>query len=238
MAKAPAKKVADKQSETPDYFKLPFEVYYSDHVAVTMLEFKSDIDVKKFEDVKIVHREQGGSWGLSFYCENNNGPELYCCINNLHDEVVPEWLNFLDEGNIEFNSGDNLSIDIDGDKISFSGLSIEQEDEDCEEFLDVDNMDACCSWTFLTYEIGDSCPDYIILDAEKSRLKVNLEGFVLNEEGEPTDEQVFDPDELDEDEFDDYTRLEMWQAKEAWVKSVLEKDFPKQVNLSLAYHTE
>ena len=64
---------SEKKTSAPDYFKLPFEVYYSDHVAVTMLEFKSDIDVEKFEDVKTVHREQGGSWGVSFRCGENKG---------------------------------------------------------------------------------------------------------------------------------------------------------------------
>ena len=238
MAKAPIKKVTDKKSGPPDYFKLPFEVHYSDHVAVTMLEFKSDIDVEKFEDVKTVHREQGGSWGVSFRCGENKGSELYCVIKNLHDEVAPEWFEFLDEDNMEMNSGDNFAVSVQNGEIVFSELTEEQEDEDSEEYLDIDNMDQCCSWTFFVYEIGDSSPDYIILDADESRIKVSLEGFVLDDKGNETKERIFNPEELDDEEFEDYTRQDMWEAKFDWVKSTLEKDFPKQTNLKLSFHTE
>ena len=238
MAKEPIKKKTNEKLTAADYFSLPFEVYYSEHVPVTMLEFKSDIRPKKFEDVKMVHREQGGSWGLSFYCSENKGPELYCCINNLHDEVVPEWLSFIDEENMDMNSGDNFAVRVKGDEISFEYFSDEEEDENSEHYLDIERMDECCSWTFLTYEIGESCPDYLILDAEESRLKVNLEGYVLDDDNEPTEERVFNPEELDEEDFEGYTSLELWEAKFDWVKSVLEKDFPKQKSLKLSFNTE
>ena len=229
---------SEKKTSAPDYFKLPFEVYYSDHVAVTMLEFKSDIDVEKFEDVKIVHREQGGSWGASFRCGENKGPELYCVINNLHDEVAPEWLEFLDEENVEFNSGDDFSVNVENGEIVFSELTEEQEDEDSEDYLNIDNMDQCCSWSFFVYEIAGSSPDFIILDADESRLKVSLNGFVLDDDGNVTEERIFNPEELDSEEFEGYTRLDMWEAKFDWVKLNLEKDFPTQTNLKLSFHTE
>lgn len=232
MAKAPAK----KDSAKPDYFKLPFEVFYSEHISITMMEFKSDIKVKKFEDIKIVHREQGGSWGASFRCGDNKGPELYCCINNFHDEVAPEWFEFLDEDNVKINAGDNFAVQVENKKIIFRELTDEEQDEDSDQYLDIDSMDECCSWSFMVYEIGDSCPDYLILDADESRLKVSLDGFVLDDDENLTDERIFNPAELDEDEFEDYTRQEMYEAKYEWVKSTLEKDFPKQKNkLSLAY---
>ena len=232
MAKAPAK----KDSAKPDYFKLPFEVFYSEHISITMMEFKSDIKVKKFEDIKIVHREQGGSWGASFRCSDNKGPELYCCINNYHDEVAPEWFEFLDEDNVKINAGDNFAVQVENKKIIFRELTDEEQDEDSDQYLDIDSMDECCSWSFMVYEIGDSCPDYLILDADESRLKVSLDGFVLDEDENLTDERIFNSAELDEDEFEDYTRQEMYEAKYEWVKSTLEKDFPKQKSkLSLAY---
>ena len=238
MAKAPVKKAAVKLS-TPDYFKLPFEVYYSDHIAVTMMDFKSDIKVKKFEDVKIVHKEQGGSWGTSFVCNKNNGPELYCCIANLHDEVAPTWLDFLEEDNQDMNYGCNYAVVVEGDEIKFVELTEEQEDEDSEEFLDVDNMDHCCSWTFFVYELGDSSPDYLILDSDNSRVKVNLDGFVLDDDGNLTNTRIFNPEELDSDEFDDFSRQDMWEAKSDWVESILKSNFPKQLGkLSLSFDTD
>ena len=39
-----------------DYFKLPFEVYYSQYIPVTECQFKSDIDVKKFSDIKAMQQ--------------------------------------------------------------------------------------------------------------------------------------------------------------------------------------
>lgn len=228
----------EKKTSAPDYFKLPFEVYYSEHVGVTMLEFKSNIPVKKFEDIKIVHREQGDSRGLSFYCGKNTGSELYCCINNLHDEVVPEWLTFLDEDDMEMNSGDNFVVEVEDDEITFRDLNDEEWDEGSKKYLDIKSMEACCSWTFLTYDIGDSSPDYLILDADDSRIKVDLNGFILDENDEATETRIFNPEELKEEDFDNYTRSDLWQAKADWVKSVLEKDFPKQTKLKLSFDTE
>jgi len=72
-----------------------------------------------------------------------------------------------------------LFVVVEGREIKFVELSDEQQDEDSEEFIDIDNMDQCCSWTFLVYELGESCPDYLILDAEATRVKVNLDGFFL-----------------------------------------------------------
>jgi hypothetical protein len=229
MAKAPTKKSVVETS-TPNYFELPFEVYYKEHIAVTSMEFKSNIKVKKFEDVKIVHMEQGGSWGASFTCSNNNGPELYCCIANLHDELGPTWLSFINEDNMDMNSGCDYVVEVKDGEIKFVELTEEQEDEDSENFLNLDNMDHCCSWAFFVYELGGSCPEYLILDAEKTRVKVNLNGFVLDHENSPTNERLFNPDELESEKFDDYTTQEMWEAKFDWVKSILEKDFPKQTN--------
>lgn len=235
MAKSPSKKVADKKSAAPDYFKLPFEVYYSDYVGVNQLEFKSDINPKSFKDIKAVHQEQGGAWGVSFYCGKNTGAELYCCITNGHDEVEPTWLEYLEEENIDFNSGTNYKVVIEKDEIKFQSLADEEEDEDSEEYLDIDNMDYCC-YGFMAYEIEVSSPDYLILDADDTRVKVNLDGYVLDEDDEPTEERIFNPDELEERL--EYTTRDMWEAKADWVQAVIEDSFPKEKNLKLSFHTE
>lgn len=224
---------------TPNYFKLPFEVYYKDQVGVNQLEFKSDVRPSSFRDVKAVHQEQGNAWGVTFLCSNNNGVELYCCLTNSHDEVQPEWLEFVEEEGIDFNSGTNYKVVLNVDEISFEYLDDEEEDEDSEEYLDVDAMDYCCSYAFMTYELGDSCPEYIILDAEDSRVKINLDGYLLDENDEPTEVQVIDVEKLREnDEYSDFDTEELWQAKDKWVKSILEKDFPSETNLSLSYKTQ
>lgn len=227
-----------KKSTAIDYFKLPFEVHYSECVSVIQYEFKSDIETNRFADVKAVHMEQGRSWGALFSCDENKGPELYCCLMNAHDEVEPGWLNFQEENDIRFNYGCDYAVQIESDEIKFVSLTDEQEDEDSEEFLNVNDMDYCCSYAFMAYELGQSSPDYIILDAGDSRIKIDLDGYELDEEDNRIESnRIINTDELDDEQYEDYTSKELWEAKDDWVKSILEKDFPKDKNLSLAWRT-
>jgi hypothetical protein len=239
MANTPVKKVAGNKSETPDYFKLPFEVYYSEAIPVTQYQFKTNIDLKSFKDVKAVHKEQGSSWGASFSCPKNNGPELYCCLINGHDEVKPSWLQFEEESDIDFNYGCNYAVVIDGGKINFAEPTEEQEDEGSEEYLDMDNMDYCCSYAYDAYELGEATPDYIILDAKNTRIKIDLDGYELDDEDNRIESRrIINTDELDGEQYEDYETLELFDTKFAWVKSILEKDFPKDKSLSLEWGTE
>ena len=224
------KKKSSLPVEKKDYFKLPFEVYYSGPVEVIYLDFKSNTKVKRFKDVKTVHMEIGQSWGLNFYCEVNKGPQLYCCIANRHDEVKPDWLNFQDEENMEFNSGMDYAVVIKGDEISFV------EDDTINELED---LETCSSSSFLTYRLDSSSPDYIILDANDSRLKVNSDGYAIDEENNPIESQrIFNPNELDEEKYEDFSRRDLWEEKFEWVKQTLQTDFPKDINLKLSYDTE
>ena len=221
-----------KNSNSIDYFKLPFEVYYSDLVEVTTYEFKSDIDVTSFYDVKAVHMEQGCASGVSFFCNKNNGPELYCCLFNQHDEVEPSWLSFEEEENIKFNHGCDYSVIIDDEEIEFAELS----DEESEDYLDTDGMDYCCSYSFRAYHIGNVSPDYIILDAHGSKIKIDLEGYLLDaDENRIESQRVINVDEIDHEKYEDFETREFFDAKFAWVKDVLEKDFPDDKNLSLSW---
>ena len=184
-----------------DYFKLPFEVFYSGPLSITSYEFKSNIKVKRFKDVKVVHMEQGRAYGVLFSCSNNKGPELYCCLQDRHDEVAPEWLSFESEEDIRMNYGCDYAVEVDGELIRF----IEEEDE----IEDADAMDHCCVYGFLEYELDGESPDYIVLDADDSRIKIDTEGYVLDEEGNRIKgEKLFEPDELDEDKFEDFTTRE------------------------------
>ena len=212
-----------------NYFNLPFEVHYRGPLNVTTYEFKSDVEVERFSDVKVVHMEQGRAWGVTFSCGNNNGPELYCCIAGLHDETAPDWLRFEDEEDINFNYGCDYAISIVGDEIRFTEEDIDSADE----------MDFCGLGSFIAYDFDSLEPDYIILDADDSRIKVDVEGYVLDEDGDRVgNERTFNPDDLDEDDFDDYTTCDVWEAKAAWITKLLEAHFPKDRNLRLAFDTE
>ncbi len=217
-----------------DYFKLPFEVHYNDSVEVTSFEFMSDVEVEKFYDIKILRKQQGVSFNPIFICTENSGPELYCCIINGHDEVQPDWLCISSEDDVKFNYGSSFKVVIDTGQIGFEELSDEELDEDNEEFLDVENMDYCDIEGFMAYELETAEPDYLILDASGSRVKVNLAGYVLGDDGEATDARIFDPEELREiEEYQEYTSRNIWEAKADWVKSVLAENFPGETSLSL-----
>lgn len=216
---------ADKK----DYMRLPFEVYYSGPLSVTSYEFKSYLEVDRFEDVRAVHMEQGRSWGATFSCQDNKGPELYCCIFGRHDTAIPKWLNFENEDDIIFNYSTDYAINVENNEISFV---------DDDEIDEIDDMSECCSSVFMEYSLEDESPDYIILDADGSRVKVNTDGFVLDENGEIGTQRIFNPEELDEDEYEDYSTLDMWEAKFDWVKGILERDFSKDTKLKLSFNTE
>ena len=212
-----------------NYFNLPFEVHYRGPLNVTTYEFKSDVEVERFSDVKVVHMEQGRAWGVTFSCSKNYGPELYCCIVGLHDETAPDWLSFEEEDDINFNYGCDYAVSIEGDEISFI-------DDDID---DADEMDYCGLDAFIAYDFDSLKPDYIILDADDSRMKVDVEGYLLDEYGNRMgNERAFIPDDLDEDDFDDYTTCDVWEAKASWVTKLLEARFPKDRNLRLALDTE
>lgn len=221
------KKRTPKNEVVKDYFKLPFEVFYSGPVGVITYELKSDIPIKRFKDVKVAHMEQGRAWGVLFTCSKNNGPELYCCLKNLHDEVTPEWLSLESEEDIRFNYGCDYQVKVDGEKIRFT-----------QEIDDADEMEYCCDYAFLEYELDSARPDFIVLDAEDSRMKIDLEGFVLDEAGNRVKgKKLFELDESDEEKLSDYSSRELWEAKAEWIKQIIETQFPRDKKLQLAFKT-
>lgn len=210
----------------PAYFKLPFEVHYHDSIEITSFEFMSDINPEKFADMKIVRIQQGQSLNPSFICKNNSGPELHCCIINGHDQIQPDWLELLNEEDADFNYATNRKVSVTDNKIVFEELIDEERDEESDAYLDVENMDYCDASGFMAYELEVSEPEYIVLDAENSRLKVDLQGYALDSNGKPTEERIFNPEMLSEsEEFQAYSSLNMLEGTAAWVKSVLEDNF-------------
>lgn len=216
-----------------NYFKLPFEVFYSEYIPVTECQFKSDIDVKRFSDIKVMHQEKGGCWGTTFICSKNNGPELYCCITNGHDEVHPPWLIVEEEQEISFNDEDNFIVNVKNNKIIFRYIDDEESGEDSEDYIDINSMDYCCFDTLFAYHLDQSTPDYIILDADDSRIKVDLDGYVLDENNMPTSERLFSPDDLDEDKFEGSVFREFYDLKVEWINKVFSTNFPHEKPLTL-----
>jgi hypothetical protein len=230
LSKARSSATKKEAKEKIDYFKLPFEVYYSEYVPVTQSEFKSDVNPQKFSDIKAAHEEQGGCWGLLMECSENNGPELYCCITNNHDEVDPPWLSTISEDNIDFNYGHDYKVVNKNNTVKLVEFSEEELDEDSEEYINTEDMDYC-SHSFFVHHLDQGCPDYLILDAENTRIKVDLEGYVLDDEENRTSERVFDPDNLDEDLLENYDRREFDEARQEWIDGIMKDQFPKEKKL-------
>jgi hypothetical protein len=100
-------------------------------------------------------------------------------------------------------------------------------------------MNYCCSHAFLDYNLEDEEPDFIILDSCGERIKVDTEGYLLDEDGSRcSEDSLWKLADLDENQFEDYTTRELWEAKADWVKLILEEQFPKDINLKLSFDTE
>jgi len=66
-----------------DYFRLPFDLYYSGPVSYTSWKLMSDEPrVSKPANIKGLRIEPGHAYGVSFNCKDNTnrGAELYYCM--------------------------------------------------------------------------------------------------------------------------------------------------------------
>jgi hypothetical protein len=224
-----SKKAKSIDAEKPDYLRLPFEVYYSGPISVTSYEFKSDADLKSFKDIKAVHMERGKSWGVSFLCKSNQGPRLYCCLIDGHDEIAPEWLELQNEDNVSMNYGRDYKVVINGKEILFVD----------EEVNGIDEMDYCGLDGYWHYEIASESPEYFILDALNTRVKINGDGYPIDDDGKPTGaKQLIDVANLNAEELEDYSSDSIWDGKSEWVRTLIGKNFPKDKGLQLSFDSE
>jgi hypothetical protein len=227
MATKKPKKMAGKK----DYFKLPFEIKY-ESLEVTSYELLYNSDngaPKRFADYVAVKKEMGTSYGVTYRCNENNGGELRACILNELDEVTPDWLDFEDEDNIDFNYGCYLRTTIQGDLISYVEDDVEDEDD----------LSEAGGFLYI-YSHVDCDPEYLILDADDSRIKVSMDGYLLveDEEGQEEEgEQIFDLESVEDMEFDDVETLDVFAKRSRWIKVILEK-FPKDKKLKLDFNTD
>ena len=93
-------------------------------------------------------------------------------------------------------------------------------------------MDFCCFNTLFAYHLDQSTPDYIVLDAEDSRIKVNLDGYVLDENDLPTSKRVFSLDNLNGEDFENCDHREIYDLRDEWINNVFSNDFPKEKPLT------
>jgi len=230
--KVVVKKVQANKATKPNYLKLPFEVYY-ERLGIKIYEFMSDITPTKFSDIKAVKMNMGDAFGLRFLCDKNNGGELCCAMENDHGMAVPNWLSLQNEENADFNWGETYKVEIRNKKIIFTEPSEEESDEWLEEAENYDYIGEA----FGAYLFDDNQePDYLILDASDSRIKINVDGYQIDEQGNQVgSKKVLDLDKIAE--RGDYETTDFDTLRAEWIAGYVKK-FPNDAGLSFDMSSE
>jgi hypothetical protein len=172
------------KAKKKDYFKLPFEVFYSD-ITYTSFDLLYDPDHPPawMEDYPAIRINQGRSYGALFACdENKNGELIAVAYGGALDEYVPHWLTFIADDDLDIKSAETRAFSVKegvlefGKEVASEGLEEEQE------------------ISFSSY-FGDdgSVPKYLVLDSKGARLKVDIKGYPLDDAGQRTGQPtVFD----------------------------------------------
>jgi hypothetical protein len=160
---------------TPDYLNLPFEVHFARMNTVGYeLMHKPGKPPKKLKDYKVIEATSGRVFDVTFRCTDpSDGQLIYVMCGNL-DEVIPNWLEMIsDDDNLDIKWARRSKFKIDKNK----ALQLEDVDDgDEDEYEDYENGEHS---TF-DYVAEGFRPDYLIVDADGSRLKIDLEGYKLD----------------------------------------------------------
>lgn len=208
-----------KVKKIKDYLRLPFEVYYSGPLHYINIELMTSEDkLTAPELIRGVHIEEGRSYGATFYCANNSGAEINCCVSGLHDGLGPKWLRLVSEDDLNMNHGSDYGVSIKNNCID---LQAEQDEE--ADYLEPYGR------SLDMYVLEDETPDYLILDAYGDRIKVNSDGYLIDENGEADEENLFvDFGSLADDEaMQEFGTLSREEAQDQWIAELWAKSFPK-----------
>lgn len=204
--------------------KLPFEVYFS-RLGIKTYQFLARHSPKSATDIPAAEISMGNSIGVTFRCENKTGAELLCTMGNDFVDVVPEWLEMIEEEQCEINNTELYSVDIDDYEISLI----------YNEMIDVSKLNNIGS-VFSTYIFDENQdPDYLVLDADGERIKVSQGGCLIDDNGDEDEDQlIFDHDQLDDllvqaaneafqEKVDKSKAASNDQIKEEWINSQMNK---------------
>ena len=214
------------KTSTKDYLRLPFEVYYSGPLSYTSWELMSDEQkVSKPSDIKGLRIEQGRAYGVSFYCKDNTGAELYCCMTGACEGAMPNWLVTSDMDDLNINHAEQHGLAVSSTQLTL--YRPDEQDFDCLESIDQYLSD---------YRLEDESPDYIILDANEERIKVNCEGYLIDEDDEVDESnRIIDLELLAQDEsLAQLVTVSDYEAQDAWIKKVWIELFPGQPPVTIS----
>ena len=210
-----------KTKTVKDYLRLPFEVHYH-HLSYTSLELLSeDYKITQPSDFKGIRVEQGNARGVTFYCAENTGAELMCCLTASHDETCPVWLEMIDEEDLNMNHGELLGVEIDSNSLNMNATEPEEA-----EYLET------TGYSIGLYRLTEESIDYIILDADGDRIKIDEYGYAIevteeNDEDEEG-ELIIDVEKLSQDEsLSNYSTMSDSEAQDMWIIKVWTEKFPQ-----------
>lgn len=200
----------------------PFEIHFSE-LPVIEVELLASKQPAKFTEISGIHKGQGTAFGVTFRCENRDSKQLIACILKEHDEVMPPWLEMIDEQSLDINYGADYKVELKKKEVVWGVVEI-----DAEELGISGTGDAGIFYIFDGQE-----PEYLILDCDGQRIRVSPEGQPISEDGENVgDQPIFDPEEFDDcDDFDTY---ELWEVESEWLQAILKDNYGKDTGLTLS----
>ena len=158
--------------KTQDYLNLPFEVYFK-RMEAYGYELIHDIgkNPERPEDYIGVIYKNIRSFGVTFRSENKGDGSLIYVLAGRLAEFPPDCLKVIDEEDQDVKYEVINQFEIDGYEFRLG----DDIDED-----DLDGYDFGASWVF--YSCEGVTPAYLVLDADRTRVVVDSEGYCLAED--------------------------------------------------------
>jgi hypothetical protein len=161
-----------RTKKTPDYLNLPFEVHYDQMWSYGYeLIHESGIRPRAPEDYIGVIYTTAKAYGATYRSENAHNGSLIFLLTYGTGDFQPDWLTFLGDDNLDVKSQEYKKFSI------VNGEFVLGEDIDEDELGDYNYGD---SFEFHCFE--DAADDCLVLDADKSRVVVDQEGYRLAED--------------------------------------------------------
>lgn len=156
----------------PDYLNLPFEVYFN-RMEAYGYELIHDIgkNPKHPKDYVGIIVKNIRSFGVTFRSENNGDGSLAYVLAGRLAEFPPDCFKVVDEEDQVVQYEEINQFDIDGYELRL-GKEIDEDD--------LDGFDYGTSWEF--YSCEGVTPAYLVLDADRTRVVVDSEGYCLAED--------------------------------------------------------
>jgi len=150
---------------------LPFEVHFArmDTIGFELMH-KPGKPPKKTKDYRVIEERNGRVFDVTFRCDDPS-PGMLIYVMSGWLEIIPEWLEMIsDDDGLDIQSTNRTKFKVMNGTIRFERTDDEEEYEDYEE-SDISTFN---------YVADGFTPDYLIVDADDSRLKIDLQGYKLN----------------------------------------------------------